>query len=93
MPICDKRQLLDLKAQGTTVVAPQQGLNNVTDGLANVASIDLTKYPNAQFFQLLMNGNSSIIILIESDAIDFAKQWIEESIDRNDYRVLLEYSI
>jgi predicted hydrolase (HD superfamily) len=93
MPICDKRQLLDLKAQGTTIVAPQQGLNNVPDGLANAANIDVNQYPNAQFFQLLIVGKSSIIIIIESDAIDFAKQWIEESLDRNDYRVLLEYSV
>jgi hypothetical protein len=92
MPIVNLKQLHKLKQQGYKVIAPQQGLNLVPDGLASVAKLDLNQNPDAHFFQLAVDGSSQIFIVLTNEAIEFARDWIEENIDRSNYKLLLEYN-
>lgn len=89
MPIVNKEQLKKYKEAGWELVAPGQGIWPVPDGLAAVANIDLAEYPGAQFVQLAYEGRCSPFILYPVDAVEFAKEWIDELLDYTFFKLHL----
>lgn len=89
MPIVNKEELKKFKKAGWQVVVPAQGIWPVPDGLASVAGIDITDYPDAQFIQLAHEGKSSPFILDSPEAVAFAQEWIDELLDETFYKLRL----